>query len=116
MVEIEAKPGASTSEFKLALLVNIVSIIVVAVGAGLEVAAQLGYGANWIGTALAVIGFITKLLSNGAYTDSRVAIKVAALNATKEQAVEETKVISSVPEALTALDNFTRDINHRDRS
>jgi len=106
MVEIGAKSGVETSEFKLANLVNIASILVVAAGAGLEMAAQIGIGDHWVGTALVIVGFLAKILNVKLYTSSRTQVKVAAINATKEQAVEEARVITSVPDALDRLNKF----------
>jgi uncharacterized membrane protein len=80
-----SNPGAQTSEFWLAKVVSICSIIVAVVGvitdAITKLTAALPNVPSWIGVTLTVLGVVGAVASQIAYTISRVQVKKAELSA-----------------------------------
>ena len=101
--EIFVKNGAETTEYKLAYWVNLVGVLITALGAGLEVVAQAGYGEHFVGIAVMVVGVVTKIINALGYGAKRTALKAKAVQAAENVGLEEAKSIKDVPAALAAL-------------
>jgi hypothetical protein len=90
-------PGNETSEFKLTKVAMICSIVVAVLGGVTETLQQVSSflpGATWVGPALTVVGILSALAAQIAYTVTRGVVKAAHVTALGKVAVANATAVS----------------------
>jgi hypothetical protein len=103
MIDVELKPGVETSEYALTKYVFIAGTVVTLAGVVLESLAAMGIGHAYVGTALAAVGILAKLLQAAGYQSKRTALKTEAISSVNYQNGLRAEQIRTLPDAIAAL-------------
>jgi hypothetical protein len=92
--------GAETTEYKMAKINQIVSIVILALGGALAGLSEGGVALpSWVGVVVMVIGAVKGYLAQSKYTQSRTALKIATQ-------ASQSVVVGSLGEARSLLDDM----------